>query len=115
MFANVDPAVTITIVAALLGPVGAYMIAARRMSGKIGNSDAEQLWAESKAIRDWSSHKIDAYERQVKSLQEEHDTLSERCSALEAENNDLKSQLITAKDRINELIELVSEKKGGQS
>ena len=43
--------IILAVAAALLGPLGAYIVAARRMSGKIATSDASDLWKESAAIR----------------------------------------------------------------
>jgi len=37
---------------ALIAPVGAYLVAARKMSGRIASSEASQLWDESRSIRD---------------------------------------------------------------
>jgi hypothetical protein len=68
VLAAIDPAVTIAVLAAAIGPIGAYLVAARRLSGKINNSDAEQLWAESKAIRDWSNDRLNAQDMEIRSL-----------------------------------------------
>jgi len=37
---------------ALFAPVGAYLVAARRMSGRIASSEASELWDESRSIRE---------------------------------------------------------------
>lgn len=108
--ATIDPAATVAIIAAGVGPIGAYFIAARRMSGKIGNSDAEQLWQESRAIRDWSTERIDAYVKEIHDLREELADLTSRYAALESEKRSIAEDLATARERIQELIELVSRK-----
>lgn len=113
VYANIDPGVTVAIVAAGLGPVGAYMIAARRLSGKIANSDAEQLWAESRSIREWATSRINMYEQRIMKMQKEIDELSARCEVMEGENTDLHTQLNEARTRISELIELASKSRKG--
>lgn len=80
------------------------------MSGKIGNSDAEQLWQESRAIRDWSTERIDAYVKEIHDLREELADLTSRYAALENEKRSISEDLDHARDRIQELIELVSRK-----
>lgn len=79
----------ITITAAIAAPLGAYLIAAKRFSGRIESSDAKDLWEESRAIREWSSNRIDQ--------------LSDRIEALERENQELKASLRKAQERIDEL------------
>lgn len=67
---------------ALIGPVGAYLVAVRQLSGKIKNSDATELWAESRSIREWSAARI-------KELNEHIDELEERVAELEKTNREL--------------------------
>lgn len=107
-FGSIDPGVTVAIVAAAIGPIGAYLIAARRMSGKIANSDAEQLWEESRAIREWSTNRINEYEADIDKLRKELSNLSSRFTALELENRELHNELEAARSRTNELVELVA-------
>jgi hypothetical protein len=52
VLATIDPVLGVLIVG-IVGPVGAYLVAAHKMSGKIATTEAAQLWEESKAIRDW--------------------------------------------------------------
>lgn len=77
------------------------------MSGKIANSDAEQLWEESRAIREWSTRRLTEYEEDIEKLRQELSNLSSRFTSLETENTDLKKQLESSRVRINELVELV--------
>lgn len=88
------------VIAAILGPIGAYLVAARKMSGKIGTSDADQLWAESKAIRDWSTDRMKAQEQEIQELRTEISRIAQRCTALEEENAQLRSELNTAHEHI---------------
>ena len=42
----------IPVLVAAVAPLATYLIAARRFSGKIESSEATELWAESRSIRD---------------------------------------------------------------
>jgi hypothetical protein len=75
---TITPSV-IAIAVGLAAPIVSYIIAARRFSGKIETTEAKDLWAESKAIRDWSRERIDALEARI--------------VALEVENRELRTQL----------------------
>lgn len=97
-----SPTALVALIAAI-GPVGAYLLAARKMSGKIGTSDAEQLWAESKAIRDWSKERLEMQDKEITDLREALSALSSRCSALEKENETLRDDLLQANDHISKL------------
>lgn len=61
--------VSVALVAAVAAPLVTYLVAARRFSGKIQSSDAEQLWLESRSIRDWSSKRIDDLNAHVGQLE----------------------------------------------
>jgi septal ring factor EnvC (AmiA/AmiB activator) len=71
--------------AALVAPVGAYFLAAHKMSGKINTSEAQQLWEESRAIRDWSS-------QEIQSLRAALSEAMSRISHLEEQNRELTEQ-----------------------
>ena len=43
--------VIIPIIVAVVGPLGAYLVAARRMSGQVKTSDASDLWREAGEMR----------------------------------------------------------------
>lgn len=64
VLATIDPLVGVLIVG-LIGPVGAYLVAARKMSGKIATTEATQLWEESAAIRVWSAARIDKCDQEI--------------------------------------------------
>lgn len=72
----------IAVVAAVAAPLGAYLVAARRFSGKIETSDAKQLWQESRSIREWSVKRIAELNGVIR-------TLEHRVASLEAHNGDL--------------------------
>ena len=82
---DVSPAL-IALIVALVGPVGAYLVAVRQLSGKIKNSDASELWEESRSIREWSTARN-------KELTEQIERLETRVDELEEENRQLKAQI----------------------
>lgn len=97
-----DPAVLIPIVIAIITPIGAYVLAARRMSGKIGTSDAEQLWEESRSIReDYRTRLLQANERAL--------SLEVRMAKAEATNNELMQENYECKRKVAELESLVDQ------
>lgn len=65
------------IVAAVVAAVGAYLAAYRRFSGRIGSSEASELWKESTSIREWSRARIEALERENEHCREMVDKLRE--------------------------------------
>lgn len=67
---------------ALIAPVGAYLVASRKLSGQIKDSDATELWAESKSIREWATQRI-------KELNAHIDLLELRLAEVERQNFDL--------------------------
>lgn len=76
------PTVIVALVAAVIGPLVAYMTAARKLSGRVGTSEASQLWAESKVLRDDYRERLTATDlRQAQ--------LEARVSMLEGLNNEL--------------------------
>lgn len=71
---TVTPSV-VAIIVGLAAPVISYLIAARRFSGKIETTEARDLWAESKSIRDWSRKRIESLEERVLDLEKENRNL----------------------------------------
>lgn len=98
---------TIAFIAALAGLIGgpllAYFAVARRASGKIGTSEASELWEESKAIRDWATQRIDTLNSIVLTLQGRIDVLEERNQKLFLENGNLTRMLREQEATISEL------------
>jgi hypothetical protein len=78
----VDWTILVPLAIALVAPVGAYVLAARRLSGRIATTEAAQLWAESASIRDdYRTRLLQAEERAL--------SVEIRMSALETKNNEL--------------------------
>lgn len=69
-------------VGVVLGPLLTYLIAARRLSGRIKDSEASELWAESRSIRDWTTER-------VRELTQHVDQLETRITELEVKNGEL--------------------------
>lgn len=70
------------LVIALLAPLGAYLVAARKLSGQVKNSDAADLWKESSDIRKWSTDRVKELDDQVREVEA-------RLIKLEVENGEL--------------------------
>ena len=97
-----DPAI-VAIIVALAAPIGAYLIAARRFSGKIESSDAKELWAESRSIRDWSQGRITTLDDEVRQLKDRVGVLETSNDALARENRALAQQVHDLNETIREL------------
>lgn len=69
-------------VAAVVSPALAYLAAARRLSGRVATTSADELWAESRALRD-------DYRSQLSETQGRQAKLEERVADLEKRNTDL--------------------------
>jgi chromosome segregation ATPase len=95
------------LVAALAAPFVTYVVTARRFSGKIATSDATDLWAESKAIREWSQERmaqmsqdldrerqrVTQLEARIKGLEEREDGLNQVISDQKAEIENLSTEV----------------------
>lgn len=101
--ALMDPTL-VAAVAAVAGPLCAYLVAAKRFSGKIASSDAADLWKESSAIREWSGTQITALSSNVARLEQ-------RVQALEGSNEELSrenSRLVRENERLNGQVRALS-------
>lgn len=79
-------ALVVALVVAIVGPLATYVTASRKLSGKIGTSEAGDLWAESRAMRDEYRERTAALEARVAKLEQANADLTR-------ENDDLKRQL----------------------
>jgi chromosome segregation ATPase len=97
-----EPAILIPVAVAIVAPLGAYLLAARRMSGKVQTSDAGELWAESRAIRDdYRNRLLDAADRSR--------DLEARVAKLENSNNELNRENFALQNKVLALERLVTE------
>jgi flagellar motility protein MotE (MotC chaperone) len=94
--AALDPILGV-VLAALVAPIGAYLLAAKKMSGKIGTTEAATLWEESRAIREWSAARIDKCDEEILRLKGELDKAKARIAELEKEKRRLE-QLIRERE-----------------
>lgn len=85
IFGVVETGTIVAILTALFVPLGAYLVAVRQFSGRIESSDAKELWAESRAIREWSQRRITELEQNANRLEERVDKLEKYNHELHAE------------------------------
>ena len=102
VIAELDP-VWAAVALAIIGPLGAYLVAARRFSGKIGSSDAAQLWEESRSIRGWSTTRIGELNALVGRLEGRVGVVEGQNAGLAAENANLIQEVRSLSDTITEL------------
>lgn len=86
-----SPELGVALIAAVAGPLGGFLFAARKLSGKIKTSDAEDLWKESRSMRDTLNATIDRLERRIAFLEESN-------LRLRSENWDLVKQVSKLKE-----------------
>lgn len=80
-----DAATTVAVAIALLGPLGAYIVAARRLSGKIGTSEASDLWAESASIRRDYAQRLEIANERIEVLENQKAALEQQVAGLQAQ------------------------------
>ena len=88
-----NSATWVPIVVAIVAPIGAYVLAARKMSGKVSTSDATQLWKEAGAIRDDYRGQLQLADARVQNLEVRIGTLEDKNDILLAENAALKRRV----------------------
>jgi len=106
----VDKAFLIALIGALAAPVLGYLAAVKKLSGKINTSEASELWAESKAIREdlfkrneFLRGVLDKCEEKINMLESRIDTLEAKNEALYLENGNLKRMIEEHEKTISEL------------
>lgn len=97
-----DPIIGV-IAVAIVGPLGTYLVAARRLSGKIGSSEASELWQESRSMRDWSQAQIELLTARIAAVERQNATLSDANAALVGQLRDLSELLGAARKEIVDL------------
>ncbi len=110
--------ILVAISAAIVAPLLTYVIAARRMSGKIQTSEASDLWAESRALRDDYKSQVGMLQTQVKDLISRVRELEENKTMLEKANlqlarrvDDLENELASVKKENQALRADIEEKR----
>lgn len=102
VFAEIDPAVG-GIVVAVISALVTYLVAARNLSGKIKNSDAAQLWAESKSIREWSAERVKELDLHIERLEKRLNDVEAANTKLAEENRQLGRDLYECRNVIHDL------------
>lgn len=64
-----SPALIVALIAAVAGPLLGYIAATRKLSGKIGTSEASSLWQESASIRSDYRDRLAASEARMANLE----------------------------------------------
>lgn len=85
--------IILPLLVAMVAPLGAYLLAARRMSGKVDTSTATELWGEARAIRH-------DYREQIALAAERTRELETRVARLEGQNTDLIRENIELKAKV---------------
>lgn len=91
----------IGLAAASVGAILTYLGAARRLSGKINTSEAEQLWSEARAIRD-------DYREQLGEATKRTVELENRVAALERKNGELANENAALRQQVREDAQLIA-------
>lgn len=98
----------IALIAACVGPLIAYISANKKLSGKIGTSEAESLWAESASIREDYRARLDQANKRINALEERNTELERSHSKLVGEIAARDQIIDTVKEANDELIKQMS-------
>jgi chromosome segregation ATPase len=78
---------------AFLGPIFTYLVAARRFSGRISNSDAASLWEESGKLRAEYKEEMNELRLITTRLRERVEDLEDKNESLYMENGELRKEV----------------------
>lgn len=95
----------VAIVVAIIGPFLTYLISSRKMSGEIRHSEATELWAESRSIREYSSGRIKELDDHIDDLEERLTKVELANTELAADNRKLMREIYDYRSRIQNLQE----------
>lgn len=98
-----NAALLVALGAAVIGPLVAYFTASRKLSGKIGTSEAAQLWAESTNIRDDYRQRLAVSDSRQVALEVRVATLEGLNTELARENLTLTAKIVGYEETIKEL------------
>jgi predicted nuclease with TOPRIM domain len=99
---EIDPTL-VAIVVALISSLGTYLVAAKRLSGRIKDSDASELWAESRSIREWSSARVVELDEHIDRLEARLVEVEKANSGLAEENRKVQREVFDLRSRIQHL------------
>lgn len=83
----------VALIIAVIGPLFAYLAAARKLSGKIETSEAADLWEEAARLRQ-------EYKDEIRELREQLDNCSNEIKKMKEENKMLLGEVNRLKDAI---------------
>lgn len=101
-------AIWIPVVVAVVGAMGAYLAAVRKLSGTVGTSTADDLWEESRAIRQDYQRRIEELNQVIRGMTDRIDVLEKRNDALYLENGNLKRMIEEHEKTIESMREHIS-------
>jgi chromosome segregation ATPase len=100
----------LAIVGAVIAPLLTYLVAARKLSGKIATTEASDLWEESRSIREDLTKRneylrdlLDRYEQRLDAAEAKLGELEERNHVLYLENVDLRAKVNQHEQTISKL------------
>ena len=103
-------AIIIALIGVVVGPLITYLIAAKRLSGRVSTSAAAELWEESRSIRqdltkrnEYLRKLVDGCDERIEKLENRIDTLEAEKYQLNLENGALKQVVEEQKKVIAEL------------
>jgi chromosome segregation ATPase len=85
-----DTNILVPVLVALIGALGAYIAAVRKLSGSVSTSTAEDLWEESRSIRQDYQQRIMELNRVVDACRTRLEAVEERNATLSLKNGELK-------------------------
>lgn len=91
------------VLAALVGALGTYLVAARRLSGKITTSAASELWEESRAIRQDLESRNRFLVESLDRCRGRLDELELRLDQQDQKNRDLRLENIELREKVARL------------
>jgi peptidoglycan hydrolase CwlO-like protein len=99
----VSPTLFVPILVAAIAAVGAYFAAIRKLSGTVATSQADDLWEESRSIRQDYQRRIEELNKVIFSMQSRIDSLEKKNEELHAENGALQRSLESQEETIKHL------------
>lgn len=97
------PAAIAAVIGIVVAPLLTYLAASRRLSGRIGTSDADRLWKESSDIRDDYRSQLTEANKRVVAIEGRMAQLERNNGELAKENLDIKTKHADCERRCDEM------------
>lgn len=104
-----DVGIIFAVAAAVLGPIWAYLAAAKKLSGRINTSEASQLWDEAGKLRFEYKAELTELREITTRLRVRIEELDEKNEALHSENETLRFEVLRLQDENGDLKDRVHE------